>query len=176
MTGQIQQARVKRVNSAGLQIEETYWLVEEDGSQPLINILQMPLTHKDLVVQIQELQPVLIVWDTLRKIHTLSESASESAIAPLELQQDVPAGEIRTFCVAHNTGVGYAEGGMTVLSSAGEVRVDLRADPSAKSSDGCGCGGNCDLSGGNPIDSVTSLGWPLFLSFGLLYWRRKRIS
>lgn len=81
MTGQIQQARVKRISDAGLCIEETFWLVEEDGSQPIVNIINMPLTHAELVEEIQTLSPVLIVWDTLRKIHTLSENASESAIA-----------------------------------------------------------------------------------------------
>tara|TARA_A100001037_G_scaffold91951_1_gene83360 strand:+ start:31087 stop:31914 length:828 start_codon:yes stop_codon:yes gene_type:complete len=80
MTGQIQQARVHKVVS-GLQLNEVYWLVEEDGSQPIVNIINMPMTHAQLVEEIQNLEPVLIVWDTLRKIHTLSENSSESAVA-----------------------------------------------------------------------------------------------
>ena len=80
MTGQIQQARVHKVVS-GLQLDEVYWLVEEDGSQPIVNIISMPTTHKQLVEEIQEVEPVLVVWDTLRKIHTLPENTSESAVA-----------------------------------------------------------------------------------------------
>ena len=81
MTGQIQQARVHRVASSGLQLDNTHWVVEEDGSTPLVNILTLPLTHGDLIEQIITIDPVLIVWDTLRKVHTLSENTSESAIA-----------------------------------------------------------------------------------------------
>ena len=81
MTGQIQQARVQRISSGGLILDQTFWLVEEDGSTPMVNIINMTITHKALVESIQELQPALIVWDTLRKVHTLSENASESAIA-----------------------------------------------------------------------------------------------
>jgi hypothetical protein len=80
MTGQIQQARVRRISDAGLMIEETYWLVEEDGSQPMVNIINMTLTHVQLVEEIQALNPVLIVWDTLRKVHMLSENSSETPI------------------------------------------------------------------------------------------------
>ena len=79
MTGQIQQSRVLRVVGQ-LALDQTYWLVEEDGSTPLIDICKMPYTHPHVVEQIAEIDPLLIVWDTLRKTHMLSENASESAI------------------------------------------------------------------------------------------------
>ena len=79
MTGQIQQARVHRVVQ-GLQLQDVYWVVEEDGSTPLIDITKMTITHKELVYMIAQINPVFLVWDTLRKIHSLNENASESAI------------------------------------------------------------------------------------------------
>lgn len=79
MTGQIQQARVIRAMRE-VDISSTYWAVEPDGSIPMIDITTLSLLNSDLVEQIHEVDPVLIVWDTLRKVHMLPENASESVI------------------------------------------------------------------------------------------------
>lgn len=79
MTGQIQQQRVARVIRS-VNIGSTYWVVEEDGSTPLIDITTMSVLKRDLVEMMREIDPVLTVWDTLRKIHRLPENKSESPI------------------------------------------------------------------------------------------------
>ena len=80
MTGPIQQDRLLKVCN-DVDLTDTYWVVEEDGSTPYLNIETMTVLEQELVEAIKEADPVLIVWDTLRKIHHLPENASESAIA-----------------------------------------------------------------------------------------------
>lgn len=79
MTGQIQQDRIRRIVDV-VDLSDTFWVVEEDGSIPLINIETMAITQRDVMHMIQDIDPLLIVWDTLRKIHRLPENASESAV------------------------------------------------------------------------------------------------
>lgn len=79
MTGPIQQQRLIRL-STRTQLTDTYWLAEEDGSAPFIDIITMSLTKRALVDAIREIDPVLIVWDTLRKVHLLDENASKTPI------------------------------------------------------------------------------------------------
>lgn len=79
MTGQIQQDRITRIINH-VDISSTYWAVEPDGSIPNINIQTMTITQRPLVEAIREIQPILVVWDTLRKVHHLPENASESPI------------------------------------------------------------------------------------------------
>lgn len=82
MTSQIQQDRLLRVIHSN-DLSDTYWVVEEDGSTPLINITTMSIMHRELTAMIQEVNPLLVVWDTLRKIHDMPENASETAIKVL---------------------------------------------------------------------------------------------
>jgi RecA-family ATPase len=71
MTGQIQQARVIRATQ-NLSLPNTYWLMEDSGATPYVDITKMARKNTDLVEQIQEIDPVLMVWDTLRKVHQLT--------------------------------------------------------------------------------------------------------
>lgn len=79
MTGQIQQDRLLRIVNH-VDIDDTHWVVEPDGTVPLVNIESMTILQSELVEAIQEIDPLLTVWDTLRKIHRLPENASESPI------------------------------------------------------------------------------------------------
>lgn len=80
MTGQIQQDRLVKVLQ-NVEMPDTYWVVEEDGSTPLINITTMTLMKSELVDLMREVNPILTFWDTLRKIHQLPENVSETPIA-----------------------------------------------------------------------------------------------
>jgi RecA-family ATPase len=82
MTSQIQQQRLLRVIQTNT-LPYTYWVIEPDGSTPLINIRTMHVHQQELIEQMQEVDPVLTIWDTLRKIHDMPESASETSIAVL---------------------------------------------------------------------------------------------
>lgn len=79
MTGQIQQNRIAHAITS-VNLSQTYWAAEADGSIPNINIQTLTITDPHLVERIREIDPVLIVWDTLRKIHHLAENDSESAV------------------------------------------------------------------------------------------------
>lgn len=100
MTGQIQQDRVVRIIN-NVNIADTYWVVEEDGRTPSINVESMPILQRNLVQTIQELNPVLVVWDTLRKIHRLPENASESPIIVYDAARAVAPKATHLF-VHHN--------------------------------------------------------------------------
>lgn len=100
MTGQIQQDRLLRVIH-NVNVQDTYWVVEEDGSTPYLNIQTMTIAQKELVDAIRSVNPLLIMWDTLRKIHHLPENASESAIAVYRGARDVCASATHGF-VHHN--------------------------------------------------------------------------
>lgn len=79
MSTQIQQDRLLRIMQNN-KLPDTYFVVEEDGSTPLLNILTMELQHRDLVKLMKEVDPVLCVWDTLRKVHDQPEAASETVV------------------------------------------------------------------------------------------------
>jgi len=87
MTGNIQQARALQATSE-VSLAETYWLVEEDGSVPMVNIQSLPL-NTDLIERIAEIDPVLIVWDTARKVHRLDENKSETPIKVFDAARSV---------------------------------------------------------------------------------------
>lgn len=100
MTGQIQQDRLLRIkNHANL--GATYWVAEEDGSIPFLNIQTMSVREPDLVEQIRKVDPLLIVWDTLRKIHHLPENASESAIMVYDAARRIAPTSTHLF-IHHN--------------------------------------------------------------------------
>jgi RecA-family ATPase len=88
MTGQIQQDRISHaINDVNL--SRTYWTAEPDGSTPTINIQTLSLTDPDLVARIREIDPVLVVWDTLRKVHRLGENASETPVIVFEAARSI---------------------------------------------------------------------------------------
>lgn len=88
MTGHIQKARVARATRQ-VRLDSTYWAVEADGAVPTINIQSLPVTKRDLVTAIREIEPVLIVYDTLRKVHRLDENSSATVIAVLEAARKI---------------------------------------------------------------------------------------
>lgn len=77
MSGQIQKQRlIKSLDEINL--DKTHWLTNEDGSTPIFDVLKLDLVQRKLVEHIQEIDPLAIHWDTLRRIHTLPENASET--------------------------------------------------------------------------------------------------
>lgn len=88
MTTMIQQDRLIKV-ARDVDLSDTYWVVEEDGSVPLVNIETMKISNRTLMKQIQEIDPLLIIWDTLRKVHRLPENASESAVTVFQSAQEI---------------------------------------------------------------------------------------
>lgn len=81
MASQIQQLRLRSALADAYR--NTYWVIEPGGGVPSIDICTMAFRHAELVRSVRELNPVLVVWDTLRKIHTMSENASETVVTVL---------------------------------------------------------------------------------------------
>ncbi len=77
MTSQMQQERLTKILTTTT-LSNTYFVVEEDGSTPLIDIKSLSLLKQDLVALMREINPVLTIWDTLRTIHSLSENSDEA--------------------------------------------------------------------------------------------------
>lgn len=100
MTGQIQQDRLMRVIH-NVNISNTYWVIEEDGSTPYLNIQNMTFMQKELVAAIREINPLLIIWDTLRKIHSLPENNSETPITVFRHAHEILPSATHLF-VHHN--------------------------------------------------------------------------
>lgn len=88
MTGQIQRDRLLRIIN-DVNVKDTYWVVEEDGSTPYLDIQNMTFTQKELVSAIRSVNPVLVVWDTLRKIHRLDENSSDAPIAVFRAAREI---------------------------------------------------------------------------------------
>lgn len=72
MTPQIQQLRVRKIVGEA-DIEDTYWTFPHS-----MDITKLRLKHRRMIQEIKKVDPVVIVWDTLRKIHRLPENASET--------------------------------------------------------------------------------------------------
>jgi hypothetical protein len=100
MTAQIQQDRLLKVVES-VPLDDTFWVVEEDGSIPIVNIETMKLTNRTLIQAIREIDPILIVWDTLRKINRLPENASESAVTVYQAAREVAPKATHLF-IHHN--------------------------------------------------------------------------
>lgn len=100
MTGQIQQERLLKIRTS-TPLQHVYWVVEEDGSAPFIDITTMNVVKKSLVEAIQEIDPVLVVWDTMRKIHRLPENDSATPIAIFEAAHRISPTATHAF-VHHN--------------------------------------------------------------------------
>lgn len=72
MTPQLTQLRVLKV-WGDYDIEGIHWWLE-----PTMDMAKIDKAHP-IVKAVKELDPVLVVWDTLRKIHRMNENRSESA-------------------------------------------------------------------------------------------------
>ncbi len=72
MTPQIQQLRIQKVSKL-LKLDDLYYVFPR-----VLNICNLE-RESELVIKINELQPLIIIWDTLRKIHRENENNSESA-------------------------------------------------------------------------------------------------
>ena len=82
MTGMIQQLRVRAVIN-DMDIEDIYWAVGDEGGTMDVDVTRMLIRKKGLVEQIREIDPAMIVWDTLQKIHRLDENSNQTPRAVL---------------------------------------------------------------------------------------------
>lgn len=77
MTSQMQKSRLLKLSRATT-LPDTYFVIEEDGSTPLIDIESLSIMKKDLVDLMHQIDPVLTFWDTLRMIHNHPEASDEA--------------------------------------------------------------------------------------------------
>lgn len=77
MTGMIQQLRVRAVID-DMNIEDIYWAVGDEGGTLDVDVTRMLIRKKSLVESIRELEPAMIVWDTLQKIHRMDENSNQT--------------------------------------------------------------------------------------------------
>lgn len=91
MTPQIMQIRVQKASSA-VSLGSTYFFLPDT-----VEIRSFKIRFPSALKEIRELSPVLVVWDTLRKITRLSENASETPSIVYEAAKSLVPGATHLF-------------------------------------------------------------------------------